>query len=490
MKIYFSDFFNVNEEDIESYGAFNISLINDFPLFIDPFLLASSENQKYKEIHSGIIEYLKFLSVKAKNGGINNAQIKSWYIFPEVKENWFGYSKIGNSGRGLNMQFGRAFSSSINIIFDDLGREQITQTSHIEKACLFQLGIGRDNISDFTTNLIKYYLCEYTEVFANQFIDKSRLKKVRVKNAYFDYEFERWMPREYMLPFIFDDYVLLTPKDILTKDDNWINANDLRGNFDGILNSIDNDQLKREVFSYYLKNLPAPEPNKNHTKKEITYAVQETIKRFPEIVKYYVKLKEENKIGAKNLSKQKVKEVEEIFIQHLKEFVEVVLKETEFYAKPPIDSFDESLARVHFLKKVIEENDGYRMFYVDGLPVKREADLQVIFRLTWFASDFDVNREVNNGRGPVDYAVSKGAVNKTLVEFKLASNSKLRQNLEKQVEVYEMANSTKKSIKVILYFDSVEYEKTMKILKELKLDKSPQIVLIDACKKISASNVK
>lgn len=42
MKVYFSDFFNVNPDDIEKYGAFNISLINDFPLFIDPFLLFNS----------------------------------------------------------------------------------------------------------------------------------------------------------------------------------------------------------------------------------------------------------------------------------------------------------------------------------------------------------------------------------------------------------------------------------------------------------------
>ncbi|MET3595347.1 hypothetical protein ABID26_004759 [Mesorhizobium shonense] len=27
-------------------------------------------------------------------------------------------------------------------------------------------GVGRDNISDFTTNLIKDYLCRYTEKFA------------------------------------------------------------------------------------------------------------------------------------------------------------------------------------------------------------------------------------------------------------------------------------------------------------------------------------
>ena len=39
LNIYFSDIFNVSQDIIESYGAINISLINDIPLFVDPFLL-------------------------------------------------------------------------------------------------------------------------------------------------------------------------------------------------------------------------------------------------------------------------------------------------------------------------------------------------------------------------------------------------------------------------------------------------------------------
>lgn len=490
MKIYFTDFFDVDESALEMYGGFNISLINDLPLFIDPFLLFGSKKEEYQELHKSIIQYLIFLKDKAEKGISHDYQIQSWYIFREIKQNWLGYSKIGNSGRGLNMTFGRAFSSSIHIVFDDLGKEKITQSSHLEKAGLFEIGVGKDNISDFTTNLIKNYLCEYTQAFALENIDESLLSEINVEKAYFDYKFERWMPKKYKLPYILGDFVLLTPRDLLTKDDNWINSNDLRGNFTGIVNSIPNAQLKHEVFNYYLKCLPKAEKNKKNTQKEITKAVHETITQFPEIIKFYVKLKEENKEGAKNISKQNVEKVEAIFIQKLQEFVQLLFEASEFYNYSGNSSYEESLSRIQYLKTVIEDNDGYRLFYIDGNPIKREEDLQIIYRLTWFASDYDVNRETNNGRGPVDYAISKGSSDKTLIEFKLASNSKLKQNLEKQVEVYEKANNTKKSIKVILYFDAVEFNKTMKILEELKLDKSPNVVLIDAGKKISASNVK
>ncbi len=490
MKIYFTDFFNVPSETLDNYGAFNLSLINDLPVFIDPFLLFGSKKPEYQELHKSILVYLTFLKSKSEAGITDISQIKSWYLFPEVKQNWFGYSKVGNGGSGLGEKFGKAMSSSMHIVFDDLGKEKITQSSHLEKAGLFEIGVGKDNISDFTTNLTKDFLLSYTETFAKAYIDQKYLNVVKVDKVYFDYEVERWMPKEFTLPFIFNDYVLLTPKDILTKDDNWINSNDLRGDFRRICNSIPNDQLRNEILNYFQKTLPKSQKNKQNTQKEITIAIQQTIRNFPEIIKWYIKQKEENKEGAKNVSKQKVEEVETLFILQITKFVESLIEQTDFYKINSNSSFEEALMRISYLKKVIETNDGYRLFYVDNKPIKREEDLQIIYRLTWFASDFDINRETNNGRGPVDYAISKGSKDKTLVEFKLASNSKLKQNLAKQVEIYEQANNTRKSIKVILYFDNSELRKVTKALKELKLDNDPNIILIDAGRKISASNVK
>ena len=56
MKIYFSDFFDVDEDIIEGYGAVNISLINDLPLFIDPCCLTVVTNnfRKYMRKLSSI----------------------------------------------------------------------------------------------------------------------------------------------------------------------------------------------------------------------------------------------------------------------------------------------------------------------------------------------------------------------------------------------------------------------------------------------------
>jgi hypothetical protein len=142
------------------------------------------------------------------------------------------------------------------------------------------------------------------------------------------------------------------------------------------------------------------------------------------------------------------------------------------------------------LKDVIENKDGYKIFYLKGKPIERESDLQILYRLTWLATPSDVNREVNNGRGPVDFKISRGSKDKTLIEFKLASNSGLERNLKSQVEIYEKANDAKKSFKVIIFFSQHDLERVEKILKRLKIDKNPYIYLIDARKRTSASKAK
>jgi hypothetical protein len=40
--------FDIAPAIVDDYGAFNISLINDLPLFIDPFLLFDSDQAKYR----------------------------------------------------------------------------------------------------------------------------------------------------------------------------------------------------------------------------------------------------------------------------------------------------------------------------------------------------------------------------------------------------------------------------------------------------------
>ncbi|MDK8462743.1 hypothetical protein [Marinobacter sp. SS13-12] len=486
MNVYFSDYFAVSKDDLEEYGAFNVSLINDLPVFIDPFLLFNSENEEYQKLHDEIIEYIRFLRDMSEAGEISRGLVRHWFLFPEVKQNWLGFSKVGNGGSGLGPDFANALNENLSNIFSDFGSEKITKSSHLEKLCLIKDGVGKDSISDFTTNLIKSYLCEYTQDFANRYMEAPRTKSVMVPHAEFNYKTRRWVSKKYTLPYIDGDFVLLTPKDILTKDEAWINKHDIIGDFDDIIAAIPNVELRAQVNEYFLRRVP-----EDARQREINEAIAKTLRNFPELIDRYIRLKEDTGDQAVALSEQKVKETENIFIRQVASLIEELKDESRFYETPD-DTHDEAYNRVVYLKQVIENNDGYRIFYSYGQPIKRESDLQLMFRLTWYASQDDVNAEVNNGRGPVDYKISRGSKDSTLVEFKLAGNSKLKQNLAKQVEVYKGANQTKKAIKVILYFSDSELSRVQKIMKELDLKEGKELVLIDAqaTNKPSGSNAK
>src|SRR3954468_22167383 len=106
--IYFSEVFDVDVEDLEASGAFNVSLINDLPLFIDPFLLFNSERGDYRNLHEQIITYVRFLRNKSAEGPLTEGLLSAWFMFPEFKQTWLGFSKKGNRGSGLGHDFASA----------------------------------------------------------------------------------------------------------------------------------------------------------------------------------------------------------------------------------------------------------------------------------------------------------------------------------------------------------------------------------------------
>lgn len=474
INIYFSDYFDVAPEALEEYGAFNISLINDLPLFIDPFLLFNSKNPEYQKLHENMISYLQFARDKALAGEINQGLLRTWFTFSEVKQTWLGFSRVGNKGSGLGLDFAHALKDNLHTVFADFGREKITRGSHLEKLCLIRDGVGRDNISDFTTNLIKEFLLMYTQEFAREHIRRRFRKRVSIVKVRFNYETETWESAYFDLPYISGEYVLLTPADILTKDDTWINRAGLVDDYYQVANAVPNEQLRAQLNNYLAARLsPKATDSERHA------IIASTYREFPELLEYYIRYKEDTGDRAKATSEEKVAESKLFYVEQVRGLVEELHQSTGFYRSSGT-TYEEARERVMFLKAVIENKGGYRIFYSKGRPIKKEEDLHILYRLTWFASPSDVNREVNNGRGSVDFAISRGSADKSLVEFKLASNPQLRRNLENQAPIYENASDARHSLKVIFFFSQEERGRVDGILKELKLTGHPDIVLVDA----------
>ena len=474
MKLYFTEVFGVSDEALDTYGAFNVSLVTDLPLFIDPFLLFNSDKPEYRQLHDQIITYLRFLKDRSVEGNVSEGLLRAWYCFSEVSQNQLGFCVAGHSGHGLGAKFARALDANMHSIFTSFGQERITKGSHLEKLCLIADGVGRDTISDFATNLIMGFLCEYTQAFGQKYISQTQRKVVAIPKAEFNYQTRSWVTRRYDLPFFDGDFVLLTPRDILTRDDTWINKQDMLRNFEDIPQAIEDAALRGQINEYFYSMLPR-EPEK----KDYDLAASKAYLRFPALIDFFIKRKEDTGAEAVVKSTTDVSDTDSVYVRQFGSLVDLLLEQTGFYRIRGTTE-DEARERIRFFKDVIENKGGHRIFYSKGKPIRKETDAHILFRMTWFATPSDISREVDDGRGPVDFKASRGARDKTLVEFKLASNPQLKKNLEKQLEVYQRASDAPVGFKVIIYFSSAELTKVERILGELGLAGNDHVYLVDA----------
>ena len=175
MSTYFSDRFGIDPAKLEKYGAFNVSIVTDLPLFIDPFLLFNSRKPKYKELHGSIVKYLIFLRDKAQSGPIAEGLLRAWYCFPEVEQ-----FRVGNApnrataGGEMSVSFtgdpttGLAFPKQVTLgmgwgstlrgrytkvfipclLISAPSRSQKERI--LKRSVSSREGVGRDNISDFS----------------------------------------------------------------------------------------------------------------------------------------------------------------------------------------------------------------------------------------------------------------------------------------------------------------------------------------------------
>jgi hypothetical protein len=313
----------------------------------------------------------------------------------------------------------------------------------------------------------------------------------RVRRVRFNYDTEAWEDGTYYLPVWSGDFVLFTPTDMLTRDDTWISHGDMINGFSRIPAAIPDAQLRAQVSNYFTQHLRSTSEatagsrgqrrrrRRAPSQKDRREAAMATIRRYPAVIDYYIRLKELTGAEAESLSMEKVQEISDLFVRQVRRAVDDIRAKTNFY-ELGLSSYDAALERAKAFKHYVENQDGWRVINRAGKQFARETEVQLFFGIIWFGSVFDVNREVNNGRGPVDFKISIGSADKSLIEFKLASNSKLKQNLEKQVEIYEKANQTATSVKVIICYTEAHQTRVADIQNQLGLESREDIIVVDA----------
>lgn len=164
--------------------------------------------------------------------------------------------------------------------------------------------------------------------------------------------------------------------------------------------------------------------------------------------------------------------------------------ETEF-----IGIIDKLIAEFQFY---VKEKKGNQLLWLGDAPAP-EVNAQILFDLLTEQysrlADINTDREIETGRGPVDFKFSKGQKYQALLEVKRATSSQLEHGLEKQLPTYLHADRVTIGFYVVICYDEVDIKKAEELTDEAKtlsdsLGVNLLLYKIEAFKKIpSASKV-
>ena len=295
--------------------------------------------------------------------------------------------------------------------------------------------------------------------------------KIRVKQYEFDSKFKRWKDKEVNLPL--NPYtkkgVLLVPKKFL-RELPTISADEFFDYCWSNMNEELRDQYGIEIKSQVKKSdiIQIARQNREWIAEYEAYRDEKGSKAY-DIAKdpkgYYKWVIDTLNYVRENAYKFIIPKNESDFDK----FTQEVIEQYE-----------------HF----IEDNSGYKLLWDDkGRRPKSEEASQLIFtgivKHYCKANNIDLNREVNLGRGPVDFKFSSGYENRALIEVKLAKNSKFWNGLEKQLIKYLKVEDIKKGVLLVICYNDNDLKKVSdieKITKEVgkKNKVDLKVVVIDA----------
>ena len=209
----FTQHFNIKAKNIEFVDVYVSK--KDTKLFIDPFLV-----KKYNKTWSGSISdcwgsLLNAIGAK-RDKEANN--ILDNFCEGNMKNINLGYSDNKKVAKGT----GLVLSEEIKNLISTIGVKKLRQLRDLEKALLFIGGIGDDRISDITANMIATHLLSFTEQTCKRY--KLPTKKFFIE--IWDIKSHGWKQRESFLPYYKDEPIILTPKKIVS-----INQNVSRNSF-------------------------------------------------------------------------------------------------------------------------------------------------------------------------------------------------------------------------------------------------------------------
>lgn len=199
----FSKYFGINKSQAE-LDFVDIDISEDTPLYIDPYALTTREDEWSLNSHELVVSYFEEILLSIKNNNLRRGLILLTHL-NEPEETRLGVSESGNKGRGIG-------SEQAKDIFNALKNSKASKSGLLEDLsdiALFIPQVGRDKISDMTTNIIRFPLIKYTQV-------QCQLYNIPMQNVpsgfYWSKDKKEWLQSYELLPVCDGSKVILVPK--------------------------------------------------------------------------------------------------------------------------------------------------------------------------------------------------------------------------------------------------------------------------------------
>jgi hypothetical protein len=471
--MYFSEAFGITNAD--QYEWFDPILERDTRLFVDPFSIFADTDENWRRAHDTIVDYFHgAFEILAKSGLRKSHQYYKRMLilmeFPEPKEFRLGYASKNadgsGSGPGLAKLVVAAMGQAIKRGLDDM--------RHFEELGILIEGINKDRIGDITCNLLKPRLIEYTQSVCHSL--NIPMSEEELKHSSYNKMRQRWDNATHLVPVdpASGKPILLVPQRFLGELPK-INAFEFE-------DTALRDDLNLDIST----NVKKPE-------------IVRLARRNPEVLRRWVTRQEESGPTPYDVDTDP---------KLLVNWQRVARKAVQ---AEPLD-FDDEIQTEEDLMRLVhtiiskfrhwaEDKGGWRVFWDSKLDAIPEPNMQLLFLgvLDSYCemAGLRLDREVETGRGPVDFTFTGNQRARVLVEMKKLTHGEFWNGLHIQTPVYMRGQDVKHAIFLVIRDSNTNpmEERWLNLDQEAALVKSEtglhiEIERVDVLRKESASNAK
>jgi hypothetical protein len=440
----FTEQFNV--ERPANADWFDLNVEQDTPLYVDPFLVFDDETDQWVGAHDDVVNFfhaaLEMLKLAAgQESSAHWRKAESFLQCPEPKEFALGLAMGNPQGSGIGPDLAREICRGLDL-FRVWQREVDDRLLGMVSILVPRLGV--DRISDMVCNILKSRFISYTQGICDEI--GVPVANLRVPHSSWVAANCRWQSTPKALPRspAFNGAVLLTPERFL-KDIPRVSP-------DGFWtwSTINENEALRLDMNYDLAQ--------SLTAKQKAQLGRDLARKAPDMLERYVGE------AIEDPSPYDVDGDPNGLVRWIEAGREIAGATTA--PKPPKnqEEFESWLIELATtFKSAVEDEGVWTVLWNDGYRTHRvEKITQATCRHGWLAhcqaSNIDITREAETGRGPVDFKFTKGWTMRGLIEVKHIDNYQFFHGASTQLPIYLKGENVSFGIYLCVGYSHKDFE--------------------------------